>query len=106
MVARFHRRPAGELESRGMFLLPPDARVEILKLAALLRLADALDDDDQQQVERVRVELGADALRIYAESRAGGREAFGSIVESFRARADLFSEVFGIEPTLTEVIGP
>jgi exopolyphosphatase / guanosine-5'-triphosphate,3'-diphosphate pyrophosphatase len=106
LVSRFHRRPAAELESRALDLLPAPERVELLKLSALLRMADALDDDGQHQVEGLRLELTPDLLRVYAETRAGDRESFASIEQSFRAKADLFSEVFGIEPTLTEVIGP
>jgi exopolyphosphatase/guanosine-5'-triphosphate,3'-diphosphate pyrophosphatase len=76
----------------------------VLKLAALMRLADALDDDRLQRVERVEVELTPEVLRIFAETRAGDREGFSSIAESFRVKADLFGETFGLEPTLTEVL--
>jgi exopolyphosphatase / guanosine-5'-triphosphate,3'-diphosphate pyrophosphatase len=104
MVARYHRRPFAEIDSFELSRLHATDRVEVLKLAALMRLADALDDDRLQRVERVEVELTPEVLRIFAETRAGDREGFSSIAESFRVKADLFGETFGLEPTLTEVL--
>lgn len=104
LVARLHRRPFADLEGLGLASLPAADRVETLKLAALLRLADALDDDATQLVERVELEVAADVLRVRAATRSGEREGFASIAQSFRTKSDLFSDVFGLEPRLTEVL--
>lgn len=104
IVARYHKGANAEIHCPELQGLLPGDRVELLKLAALLRLADALDDDNLQRVERARVEWTPDQLRIYAETRGGDREAFSNTAQTFRAKADLFGEIFGIEPTLTEVL--
>ncbi len=104
IVARYHRREYGDMDSPELQRFPPGDKVELLKLSALLRLADALDDDNCQRVVRVTVELKSDDLRILAQTRPGDREDFSSIAQTFKEKADLFGDVFGIEPTLTEVL--
>jgi exopolyphosphatase/guanosine-5'-triphosphate,3'-diphosphate pyrophosphatase len=104
IVARYHKGVYADIHCPELQIWPPGDRVELLKLSALLRLADALDDDNLQRVERVRVEWSPDLLRIYAETRGGDRESFANTAQTFRAKADLFGEIFGIEPTLTEVL--
>jgi exopolyphosphatase/guanosine-5'-triphosphate,3'-diphosphate pyrophosphatase len=104
ILARYHRGAASEIFCPELSQVPAAERVDLLKTAALLRLADALDEDDQQRVHRVRVEPTPDVLRVYAETRAGSREAFSSIAQAFKGKADLFAEIFGVEPTVTEVL--
>ena len=84
--------------------LPAEERVEVLKLAALLRLSEALDQDNLQRIERVRVELCENKLHIHGVTRSGDREGFSSIAHAFAGKLDLFAEVFGVEPTLGDVL--
>jgi len=105
VIARFHRQSAADLESQELAQIRAADRVELLKLAALLRIADALDEDDQQRVERVRLEVTPEQLRVFAETHGSDRESFAAISERFRKKSDLFGEVFGLEPELTEVLG-
>jgi exopolyphosphatase / guanosine-5'-triphosphate,3'-diphosphate pyrophosphatase len=104
IVARYHRRDYGDMKSPELSHFPPAVRVELLKMSALLRLADALDDDNEQRVVQVRSELSGELLRLYAQTRSGDREAFASIMQSFKTKANLFEEIFGIEPILIEVL--
>lgn len=104
IVARYHRRDYGDMESPELQRFTPADKVELLKLAAVLRLADALDDDNCQRVARVTVELKSDDLRIMAQTRPGDRGDFSSIAQAFKEKADLFGDIFGIEPSLTEVM--
>jgi exopolyphosphatase/guanosine-5'-triphosphate,3'-diphosphate pyrophosphatase len=66
------------------------------KLAALLRLADALDRDHEGSVRGLRCEIGDDEVRIVASC---SREA-ETMRWRLEERADLFSEEFGREVKL------
>ena len=72
------------------------------KLAALLRLANALDADHLQKVRDLRVERGDEAWVI--EVDGAGDLTIERLVA--QARSDLFTEVFGRRVTLREAAGP
>jgi exopolyphosphatase/guanosine-5'-triphosphate,3'-diphosphate pyrophosphatase len=63
----------------------------VWKLAALLRLADALDRDHEGSVRGLRCEIDDDEVRIVALC---SREA-DAMRRRLEERADLFAEVFG-----------
>ena len=104
LVAGYHKRPMGALTDPELDNLPAAERVEVLKLAALLRLAESLDPDHQQRVASVTTRLQPDRLHMLAETRFGDRDDFTIIASSFHHKSDLFEEIFGISPTLTEVL--
>ena len=104
LIARSHRRPFLVMNGPELQRLPAEERVEVLKLAALLRLSEALDQDNLQRIDRVRVELCENKLHIHGVTRSGDREGFSSIAHAFAGKLDLFAEVFGVEPTLGDVL--
>ncbi len=55
-VARYHRKSAPKMQHRPYEELPPKHRLTISKLAAILRLADALDHEHASTVESVEVD--------------------------------------------------
>src|SRR5262249_28099963 len=71
-------------------------REVVRKLAALLRLADAIDRDHEGHVRGLRCEIGDDEVRILALC---SREA-ETMRWRLEERADLFAEVFGREVEL------
>ena len=71
-------------------------REVVRKLAALLRLADALDRDHEGSVRGLRCEIEDDEVRILALC---SREA-EAMRRRLEERADLFTEVFGREVEL------
>jgi len=95
-VAYYHR--GGLPKSKREFY--SDLRVQdrevARKLAALLRLADALDRDHEGHVRGLRCEIGDDEVRIVAIC---SREA-DTMRRRLEERADLFTEVFGREVEL------
>ncbi len=103
-IAGYHKRPMRALSDPELAALPAAERVEVLKLASLLRLAEALDPDHQQRVDRVTARISSANLRLLVETRFGDRDDFTIIADSFRRKADLFEEIFGIKPTLSEVL--
>lgn len=104
LVALYHRQVQAFSHDPRLDALRPEEVVELLKLAALLRLAEALDQDHQQRVARVSCRLEPERLRVLAETRYADREEFAVISDAFARKADLFEEVFGIRPTLREVL--
>src|SRR5262245_65667715 len=73
MVARAHRQQAPRLSDPDVQTLPPAHRRLVRGLAALLRVADALDRTHFGVIERVRVSRQRGRLVITAET--GGESA-------------------------------
>jgi exopolyphosphatase/guanosine-5'-triphosphate,3'-diphosphate pyrophosphatase len=105
LIARFHRKAFPGPGSPELAALPPARRVEVTKLAALLRLADALDRDHMQRVERVRIEAQEDVVVLYARSRHAARESFTVNEYAVRSKSDLFAETFGLRIEVREELG-
>jgi exopolyphosphatase/guanosine-5'-triphosphate,3'-diphosphate pyrophosphatase len=90
-IARYHR---GEVPSRAhpeFVALDRQERVDVLKMASLLRLANALDADHLQKVRGLRIVREPDLWLLETEG------AGDFTIERLAAlsRADLFIDVFG-----------
>ena len=105
LVAGYHKRPQRSLTDPALASLPAASRVEVLKLSALLRLAEGLDPDHRQLVQLLRARIEPGSVKLLAETRSTSRDGFAIIADSFAEKADFFEEIFGIKPTLTEVLG-
>jgi exopolyphosphatase / guanosine-5'-triphosphate,3'-diphosphate pyrophosphatase len=95
-VAYYHRGGLPKAKHEYYSELRVQDREVVRKLAALLRLADALDRDHEGSVRGLRCEIGDDQVRIVALC---SREA-ETIRWRLEERADLFTEVFGREVEL------
>ena len=97
-VARYHRRAVPQRSHLPYAALDPDTRVVVNKLAALLRVANALDADHLQKVRDVRAveEDGNWALEV-----EGGTDLTMERL-AVSSRSDLFTEVFGRRLTFRE----
>ncbi len=73
-----------------------DDYITIVKLCALLRLANVLDKSNQQKIKCVRVSLRENSLQIVAHTMADITLETGL----FHRKADVFEEVFGIRPVI------
>ncbi len=114
LVVRHHRAPFRDIDSRDLGLdvfaagqrdpLLPAERVEVLKLTALLRVADALDTNHFCRAVQLRVDTTHEELHVVIETRAGDREGFLDLQRAFAAKADLAEEVFGMKLKLIEVL--
>jgi len=90
-VARYHRRGLPTKNHADFMALERDRRVDVLKMAAILRLANALDADHLQKIRD---------LRLLRETEPWVLEAEGAgelTMERLAAlsRSDLFNDVFG-----------
>jgi exopolyphosphatase/guanosine-5'-triphosphate,3'-diphosphate pyrophosphatase len=90
-VARYHRRATPQKSHLPYMALDRATRVEVNKLAAILRLANALDADHLQKIKDLRL-LFEEGTWVLEVQGAGDltMERLASL-----ARADLLTEVFG-----------
>src|SRR5262249_20415715 len=90
-LARYHR---GELPSRAhpdFVALDRKERVSVMKMAAILRVANALDADHLQKVRGLRLLRDSDPWILEID----GAGDFTMERLSAMSRADLFTDVFG-----------
>jgi exopolyphosphatase/guanosine-5'-triphosphate,3'-diphosphate pyrophosphatase len=99
-VAYYHRGGAPKSKRESYTDLRVQDREVVRKLAALLRLADALDRDHEGHVRGLRCEIGDDEVRVVAIC---SREA-ETMRWRLEERADLFAEVFGREVKLAPTL--
>ncbi len=96
-VARYHRKGSPKLRHDEYALLDRGERRTVEALAALLRLADALDREHRQTVRSawVRVRDGAAELTLEGEGEM--------LLErwALKRKADLFGRVYGVEVHVT-----
>src|SRR5215475_1069452 len=95
-VAYYHRGGLPKAKHEYYSDLRVQDREVVRKLAALLRVADALDRDHEGHVRGLRCEIGDAGVRVVAIC---SREA-ETIRWRLEERADLFAEVFGREVEL------
>jgi exopolyphosphatase / guanosine-5'-triphosphate,3'-diphosphate pyrophosphatase len=64
LVARYHRRASPQPTHEGYATLERDERVAVAKMAAILRVADALDESRSQRIHQLNIEHEGDRLVI------------------------------------------
>lgn len=90
-VARYHRRATPQKSHLPYMALDRESRVIVGKMAAILRVANALDADHLQKVRDVRVVREEDDW--YLEVDGAGDMTMERLAAL--SRADLFAEIFG-----------
>src|SRR5258708_26770088 len=95
-IARYHRRALPSLEHEEYAALSPSARKRVSMLAALLRIADALDYNHDGRVVLLGVDPAASTDSVWT-IRLWGRPLadLDQEVEHANDKADLFEKVFG-----------
>ncbi len=99
LVARYHRRASPKPTHEGYATLPRDQRVAVAKLAALLRIAIALDESRSQRIHRLRSERGAAQIVIATPDV----EDLSLEQLALRQNGEIFEEVFGMQVLLRTV---
>lgn len=89
-VARYHRKAFPKSRHIGYISLSREDRERVRRLAAILRIADGLDREQQSLVNRVRVKVGPNLVRFYLNMN------FRAPIEIWYAtqKGTLFAEVF------------
>jgi exopolyphosphatase / guanosine-5'-triphosphate,3'-diphosphate pyrophosphatase len=99
-VARYHRRALPQRSHLPFLSLTRDERMLVSKLAAILRVANALDKEHLQKVSEVKVMRERDLIVLQAQSASD----LSMEKSALAGRADLFAEVFGKKIILREAI--
>lgn len=95
-VARYHRRSTPKPIHTDYMVLPRSMRIVINKLAALLRVADALARGRIQRAEDMKMERCGDELVVYV---AGDGDLFLE-QRAITAKGNLFEEIYGLRVRL------
>ncbi|MEX0704039.1 MAG: Ppx/GppA phosphatase family protein [Planctomycetales bacterium] len=101
LVARYHRRSKPKSSHEGYASLDRERRIAVSKMAALLRVADALERSHSQRIREVRCEREDDLLVISVP------DADDLSLEqlALKQKGALFEEAFGLQPMLRKVGG-
>jgi exopolyphosphatase/guanosine-5'-triphosphate,3'-diphosphate pyrophosphatase len=73
--------------------------ITVVKLLAILRVANALDRSHKQKIKHVKMALRGDKLHITIESK----DSLALEKGMFEEKADFFERVFSIRPELKEL---
>lgn len=98
LTARYHRRSGPKPTHLEFMSLPREQRIVVSKLAAILRVADALDQGRLQQIRDVEFEHTPGELVIYA----AGVPDLSLERRALEVKADLFEDVYGLRVRLDE----
>lgn len=98
LVARYHRHSGPQLSHPSYAALGTEDRIRVCKLAALLRVADALERTHAQRVSDMEVRIESGKLRI----RLPGLSDAAVERLAMASKADLFEQVFGLAVVIDE----
>ena len=92
VIARYHRRGLPKESHIEYMALSPEKRVEVNKLAGILRIADALDRSNSHKIKNIKVSYDDEKLTITTNA------SFELTLERMEVRnkGDLFTDVFGL----------
>ena len=96
LVARYHRRASPKPTHQGYATLDRQQRVAVSKLAAILRVADALDRSRSQRVEDIRVHRDDDRLLVSVPHV----DDLSLEQLALKQKGPLFEEIFGMQVVL------
>ncbi len=95
-VAYYHSKGAPASTDLNLASLTVNQKITVAKLAAIIRMADALDRTHRQKMTACDVALRGDELMITVDSQ----EDFSLEEWTFADKADFFESVFGIRAVL------
>ncbi len=95
-IARYHRGKQMPQDNEQFPVFARSDRMTILKLTAILRIADALDRSHGHSLTDISVELKNDSLVI----KSGGRKNLALEKIAVQEKGDLFESVFGYKVVL------
>ncbi|MBC7979865.1 MAG: HD domain-containing protein [Armatimonadetes bacterium] len=98
LVSRYHRHSGPRLDHSAYATLTTEDRIRVSKLAAILRVADALERTHAQRVSKIEITRTPDKLRI----RLPGVEDAAIERLAMASKADLFEQVFGLTVVIEE----
>lgn len=100
MLARYHRKAAPSREHADFMALRRRDRAMVERLAALLRLADALDRQHSSLLRGVEVRIADDRLELTAKLDDDADTRLTLEADAVTAKGNLFTNLFGVQPVL------
>lgn len=97
-VARYHRKAAPRESHMEYMQLSAEEKVSVLKLAAILRVADSLDCARKGRFERMRLHRRGHTLVIQSPDSSGFRQERLSLEQ----KGGMFNDVFGLDLKIEE----
>ena len=98
-IARYHRRSGPKPTHTEYLSLAREMRVVVNKLAAILRVADALAGSHVEQLQDFRLQRQGDELVVYV---AGGSDIL-LMQRSIAMTGDLFEDIYGMRVRVEEI---
>ena len=98
LIARYHRRSGPKTRHADYRSLPGPERIRVSKMAAIMRVADALERAHSQRVRDFSVEITRNKIRL---NLIGVTNAAVERL-AMQSKGDLFHDVFGLEVVLSE----
>ena len=98
LIARYHRMSPPKLTHELYCALPHPERIRVSKLAALLRVADALERTHSNRVRDLSVSITRDKLNLQLKDIPDATAERLAL----EGKADLFRDIFGLEVTISE----
>ena len=92
-MARYYRKALPEIAHANFSELTPTQRQDVEKLAAILRIAEALDRGHHASVRDVAVRVRRDQARFLIRTRSDASVE----IASARKRAKYFAQLFDVE---------
>ncbi len=99
LTARFHRRSGPKKKHRAWAALPRDDRDLVARLAAIIRLADALDRRHSQRLQRVEARVTRKRVCLTLTSASD----LGVEIHAVEAKAKVFEKTFGRDLRLRSI---
>lgn len=100
-IARYHRKSVPTRSHIDYISLDRESRMVVSKLAAILRIADALDQDYSSRVRAIRVTRDNERSRYILEVEAEGDMTMERI--AVENKSDLFRQIYGKPIVLQQV---
>ncbi|MCQ2580330.1 MAG: HD domain-containing protein [Treponemataceae bacterium] len=95
-VARYHKGAPPSASDTRFYSLSPHDRITVQKLAAILRIADALDRGHTQRIKDIKIELKNEAMHLVVNRTYDTTLERNALTE----KADLFENIFGYKVIL------
>jgi exopolyphosphatase/guanosine-5'-triphosphate,3'-diphosphate pyrophosphatase len=96
-IVRYHRGALPAQTDIDFLTLQREERILVMKMAALLRVADALDRSHTQQIKEIQVERKSEILALHT----GGGFDLSTERIGLEEKADMFQDIFGFKVVLT-----
>lgn len=95
-VSRYHSSESPDVDEHHYRNMDDEIQLPVAKLAAILRVADSLDDSRQQKISKLELALEGNRLLIYAHA------SDDLVLEkwAFQRKNKLFTDVYGLQPEL------